>query len=57
MGNGMHIDPRNLLLYQLQIAMQLVKQQEEKTAKGLASITSVKSAQSGSRTAPIWSSG
>lgn len=35
MGNGMRIDPRSLpWLYQLQIAMQLVKQQEEKTAKG-----------------------
>lgn len=35
MKNGMRIDPRSLpWLYQLQIAMQLVKQQEEKTAKG-----------------------
>lgn len=35
MGNGMRIDPRSLpFLMQLQIAMQLVKQQEEKTAKG-----------------------
>lgn len=33
MGNGMRIDPRSLpWIYQLQIAMQLVKQQEEKTA-------------------------
>lgn len=35
MGNGMRIDPRSLpWFYQLQIAMKLVKQQEEKTAKG-----------------------
>lgn len=35
MGNGMRIDPRGLpWLYQLQIAMQLVKKQEEKTARG-----------------------
>ena len=35
MGNGMRINPRSLpFLMQLQIAMQLVKQQEEKTAKG-----------------------
>ena len=35
MGNGMRIDPRILpWLYQMQIAMQLVKQQKEKAAKG-----------------------
>lgn len=35
MGNGLRIDPRSLpFLMQLQIAMQLVKQQEEKIAKG-----------------------
>lgn len=37
MSNGLRIDPRNLpLMMQLQIAMQILKLQEEKTARGEA---------------------